>query len=191
MSCMFEKAPFGVLFSCLDRYLPEKLPAVFRQSYPKNEKLADDRPAKGRSVSVKLNIGNRSLIEWRSRINGIAEITVRGDILRGLKRTLACSSIYARAAALDMVESVSRDATVRKEHWQITGTVEVYGNQSCVAVEVTQQEENCSQLHIKMLSPAPNLSPDGQSRVLIFLADGMEQLLENTFAQGKLKEVIA
>ena len=111
--------------------------------------------------------------------------------MRELKRTLACSSIYARAAALDIVESVSRDATVRKEHWQITGTVEVYGNPSRVAVEVTQQEENCSQLPIKMLSPAPNLSPDGQSRVLIFLADGMEQLLENTFAQGKLKEVIA
>ena len=110
--------------------------------------------------------------------------------MRELKRTLACPSIYARAAALDMVESVSRDATVRKEHWQITGTVEVYGNQSCVAVEVTQQEENCSQLHIKMLSPAPNLSPDGQNRVLIFLADGMEQLLENTFVQEKKKERI-
>ena len=90
-----------------------------------------------------------------------------------------------------MVESVSRDATVRKAPWQLIGTVEVYGNESQVSVEVTQQEENCSQLHIKMLSPAPNLSPDGQSRVLIFLADGMEQLLENTFAQGKLKEVIA
>lgn len=89
-----------------------------------------------------------------------------------------------------MVESVSRDATVRKEHWQLTGTVEVYGNQSCVAVEVTQQEENCSQLHIKMLSPAPNLSPDGQNRVLVFLADGMEQLLENTFVQEKKKESI-
>lgn len=89
-----------------------------------------------------------------------------------------------------MVELVSRDATVRKEHWQLTGTVEVYGNQSCVAVEVTQQEENCSQLHIKMLSPAPNLSPDGQNRVLIFLADGMEQLLENTFVQEKKKERI-
>ena len=111
--------------------------------------------------------------------------------MRELKLTLACSSIYARAAALDMVESVSRDATVRKVPWQLIGTVEVYGNESQVSVEVTQQEENCSRLHIKMLSPAPNLSPDGQSRVLIFLADGMEQLLENTFAQGKLKEVIA
>ena len=89
-----------------------------------------------------------------------------------------------------MVESVSRDATVRKVPWQLIGTVEVYGNKSRVAVEVTQQEENCSQLHIKMLSPAPNLSPDGQSRVLIFLADGMEQLLENTFVQEKEKERI-
>ena len=129
-----------------------------------------------------LSMRNRDLIGRRSRS--------RGDILRELKRTLACSSIYARAAALDMVESVSRDATVRKEHWQLTGTVEVYGNQSRVAVEVTQQEENCSQLHIKMLSPAPNLSPDGQNRVLIFLADGMEQLLENTSAQGNKEERI-
>ena len=48
--------------------------------------------------------------------------------MRELKRTLACLSIYARAAALDMVESVSADATVRKEQWQLTGTVEVYGN---------------------------------------------------------------
>ena len=110
--------------------------------------------------------------------------------MRELKRTLACSSIYARAAALDMVESVSRDATVRKVPWQLIGTVEVYGNESQVSVEVTQQEENCSQLHIKMLSPAPNLSPDGQNRVLIFLADGMEQLLENTFVQEKKKERI-
>ena len=127
-----------------------------------------------------LSMRNRDLIGRRSRS--------RGDILRELKRTLACSSIYARAAALDMVESVSRDATVRKEHWQLTGTVEVYGNESQVSVEVTQQDENCSQLHIKMLSPAPNLSPDGQNRVLIFLADGMEQLLENTSAQGNKEE---
>ena len=108
--------------------------------------------------------------------------------MRELKRTLARSSIYARAAALDMVESVSRDATVRKVPWQLTGTVEVYGNQSRVAVEVTQQEENCSQLHIKMLSPAADLSADGQNRVLLFLADGIEQLLENTFAQGNKEE---
>ena len=89
-----------------------------------------------------------------------------------------------------MVESVSRDATVRKVPWQLTGTVEVYGNQSRVAVEVTQQDENCSQLHIKMLSPAADLSADGQNRVLVFLADGMEQLLENTFVQEKKKERI-
>ena len=46
--------------------------------------------------------------------------------MRELKRTLACPSIYARASALDMVESVSADATVRKEQWQLTGTVEVF-----------------------------------------------------------------
>ena len=108
--------------------------------------------------------------------------------MRELKRTLARSSIYARAAALDMVESVSRDATVRKVPWQLTGIVEVYGNQSRVAVEVTQQDENYSQLHIKMLSPAADLSADGQNRVLLFLADGIEQLLENTFAQGNKEE---
>lgn len=82
------------------------------------------------------------------------------NILRELKRTLACPSIYARAAALDMVESVSGDATVRKEQWQLTGTVEVYGNKSRVVVEVSQTEENRSEMHIKMLSPAPNLSRD-------------------------------
>lgn len=110
--------------------------------------------------------------------------------MRELKRTLACPSIYARASALDMVESVSADATVRKEQWQLTGTVEVYGNKSRVAVEVSQPEENRSELHIKMLSPAPNLSTDGQNRVLLFLADGIEQLLENTFAQGNKEERI-
>ena len=108
--------------------------------------------------------------------------------MRELKRTLACLSIYARAAALDMVESVSGDATVRKEQWQLTGTVEVYGNKSRVAVEVSQTEENRSELHIKMLSPAADLSADGQNRVLLFLADGIEQLLENTFAQGNKEE---
>ena len=108
--------------------------------------------------------------------------------MRELKRTLDCLSIYARAAALDMVESVSGDATVRKEQWQLTGTVEVYGNKSRITVEVTQTEENCSELRIKMLSPAPNLSTDGQNRVLLFLADGIEQLLENTFAQGNKEE---
>ena len=118
------------------------------------------------------------------------DIREGGVILEELKRTLTCSAIYARAAALDMVESVSRDATVCKEHWQLTGTVEVYGNESKVSVEVTHLDENFSELHIKMQSPAPNLSPDGQNRVLIFLADGIEQLLENTFAQGKKKEMI-
>ena len=113
-----------------------------------------------------------------------------GNILRELKRTLACPSIYARASALDMVESVSADATVRKEQWQLTGTVEVYGNKSRVAVEVTQLDENCSGLHIKMQAPAPNLSTDGQNRVLLFLADGIEQLLENTIAQKNKKERI-
>ena len=108
--------------------------------------------------------------------------------MRELKRTLACSSIYARAAALDMVESVSRDATVRKVPWQLTGIVEVYGNQRRLDVEVNQQDENHSQLHIKMLSSAADLSADGQNRVLVFLADGIEQLLENTFAQGNKEE---
>ena len=108
--------------------------------------------------------------------------------MRELKRTLACPSVYARASALDMVESVSADATVRKEQWQLTGTVEVYGNKSRVAVEVSQPEENRSELRIKMLSPAANLSADGQNRVLLFLADGIKQLLENTFAQGNKKE---
>lgn len=49
-----------------------------------------------------------------------------------------------------MVESVSGDATVRKEQWQLTGTVEVYGNKSRITVEVTQTEENCSELRIKI-----------------------------------------
>ena len=110
--------------------------------------------------------------------------------MRELKRTLVCLSTYARAAALDMVESVSGDATVRKEQWQLTGTVEVYGNKSRITVEVTQTEESCSELRIKMLSPAANLSADGQNRVLLFLADGIEQLLENTFAQGNKEERI-
>ena len=175
-----KKHPSGCFFHALTAYLPEILPAVFCRTYPKNEKLADDRPAKGRWISAMLSMRNRDLIGRRSRS--------RGDILRELKRTLACSSIYARAAALDMVESVSRDATVRKVPWQLTGIVEVYGNQSRVAVEVTQQDENCSQLHIKMLSPAADLSADGQNRVLVFLADGIEQLLENTFAQGNKEE---
>ena len=163
---------------------PKNYPLFFCRSYPKNEKLADYRPTKGRSVSVKLNIGNCYLIGFRFLIN----LREGGDILRELKRTLACLSIYARAAALDMVESVSGDATVRKEQWQLTGTVEVYGNKSRITVEVTQTEENCSELRIKMLSPAANLSADGQNRVLLFLADGIEQLLENTFAQGNKEE---
>lgn len=41
-----------------------------------------------------------------------------------------------------------------------------------------------------MLSPAANLSADGQNRVLLVLADGIEQLLENTFAQGNKEERI-
>lgn len=115
----------ATVFLAMTTTYPKNYPLFFCRSYPKNEKLADYRPTKGRSVSVKLNIGNCYLI-------GFSFLIMRegGDILRELKRTPACLSIYARAAALNMVESVSGDATVRKERWQLTGTVEVYGNKS-------------------------------------------------------------
>lgn len=108
--------------------------------------------------------------------------------LKKLKRVLPYPLRYVRAAALDMVGSVSEDATVCKEHWQLSGTVTVYGNESKIAVEIAPKDDSYSTLHIRMLEPSPKLSGDGQCRALAFLADGMEQLLENTLAQANKKE---
>lgn len=108
--------------------------------------------------------------------------------LSELERVLPYPLLYARAAALDLLETVSRDATVRKDRWQLTGTVNLYGNESRVAVEIVSKDERRSVLCIKMLEPSPRLSADGQGRTLSFLADGMEQLLENTLSQGMKKE---
>ena len=99
-----------------------------------------------------------------------------------LKRVLPYPEIYVRAVALDMVESLSNDATVNKNQWQLIATVNVYGNESYVSINIAKSDTNHSVLCINMLTPAPTLSAEGQSRVLSFLADGMEQLLENTFA---------
>lgn len=103
-------------------------------------------------------------------------------LLIELKRELPCPSIYGRALALDMAETVSEDASVCKEHWQLTGTMKIYGNESLVAMEVSEKDESHSVLHLKMLSPAPRLSINGQSRALGFLADAIEQLLENSLS---------
>lgn len=97
-----------------------------------------------------------------------------------LKRVLPYPLCYVRAAALDMVESVSVDATVCREHWQLSGTVKVYSNESKIAVETAPEGDGHSTLRIQMVQPNPKLSMEGKKRVLIYLANGMEQLLENT-----------
>ena len=108
--------------------------------------------------------------------------------LRELKRVLPYPLRYVRAAALDMVEAISADATVCKEHWQLSGMMKIYGNESRIAVEIAPEDDVHSALRIRMLEPSSKLSGDGQHRALAFLADGIEQLLENTLAQVNEKE---
>ena len=108
--------------------------------------------------------------------------------VKQLKRTLPYPLLYAKAAALDVVEAHSDDATVNKEFWQLIGTVQVYGNRSRISMEVAAADADHSHLRIKMLTPAPGLSEDGQERALRFLADNMAQLLENTLMNANAKE---
>ena len=111
---------------------------------------------------------------------------LRKDVkdLKELKRTLPYPLRYTKAAALDVVDAISHDATVNKEFWQVTGTVKVYGNESRISLELTEADEGHSDLCIQMLSPAPGLSETGQERALRFLGDSVAQLLENTLMES-------
>lgn len=117
---------------------------------------------------------------------------LRKDVknLKELKRTLPYPLHYTKAASLDVVEAYSQDATVNKEFWQITATVKVYGNDSRIALELTEVDKGHSVLCIQLLSPAPGLSGEGQERALRFLADSVAQLLENILMEPNEKESV-
>ena len=108
--------------------------------------------------------------------------------MKQICRTLPYRFQLVNAAALDVIDSLSRDAMRDRETGQIVGTVKVFDNESKVAFAVSTLDEGHAKVCISMLSPARNLTDGGQCRALNYLADSMEQLLENTFAQTSKKE---
>ena len=98
-----------------------------------------------------------------------------------IKRILPYPTIFVRAVALDIVESISEDATVDKEHWKLSGTMKIYGIDSFFSMEIDARDDEHTVMEIKMLKPNSKLSTEGKNRAISFLADSIEQLLENTF----------
>ena len=107
--------------------------------------------------------------------------------MKQIHRTMPYHYRFVNAAALDVIDSLSRDAMRDKKTGQIVGTVRVFDNESKVAFAVSGLDEGHAEVCISMLSPAPNLTDGGECRTLNYLADSMEQLLENTFAKPDSK----
>ncbi|NLE13860.1 MAG: hypothetical protein GX628_09345 [Clostridiales bacterium] len=100
--------------------------------------------------------------------------------MKNIHRTLPYGLRLLNAAALDVADAMSCDATRDRETGQIRATVRVYGNDSLVAFDITAVDEEHSKFCITMLEPSPKLSDGGQRRTLIHLADSIEQLLESS-----------
>lgn len=111
-------------------------------------------------------------------------------VLKELRHILPYEKCFVKAAALDVIEAISCDATAYKEPWHIVGTVKVYGNESQISLEIKEVDLKHSDICIRMIHPAPNLSEEGQGRTLSFLADSMAQLLENTFTEQREQQVM-
>ena len=100
--------------------------------------------------------------------------------MREIRHTVPYTIEYVKAASFDIVETLSDDATAKKETWQLVGTMNVYGNKSIISLETEEVDDRNTDVCIKMVVPAKNLTAEGEKRALSFIADSIEQLLENT-----------
>lgn len=98
-----------------------------------------------------------------------------------LERIIPYELRIAKAVVVDVADALSNDATRDKDTGQIIATVRVFDNESRVAFETKAIDESKTNIRITLISPSPQLSEDGQKRLLGYLVDSMEQLLENAF----------
>ena len=101
--------------------------------------------------------------------------------MKQLDRIYPYNLRVVKAVVLDVADSLSHDAARDRKTGQICATVNVFDNESRVSFEVSAVDSGRTRVCITLISTPALLSEDGQTRTLNYLADSMEQLIENAF----------
>lgn len=102
-----------------------------------------------------------------------------------LSRVLSYGAYVVKAAMLDVVDALSTDATCDPFTRQIQATVNIYGYAVGVLLETAEIDDQHARMLLTLQTATPSLSIEGQRRVLGFLDNSVELLLENTFMGKK------
>lgn len=97
--------------------------------------------------------------------------------MRSVRRILPYTRQLVRYALYDVLDSEQSDYE-KRENGCIFARVTVYGNQSGFALSVSE-EPPATILTVQMSDPCRGLSAQGELRAVDYLADRVEQLLEN------------
>lgn len=101
--------------------------------------------------------------------------------MKQLERIVLYTLRVVKAATVDIADSLSGDATSDKNTGRIFATVRVFDNESRVAFETWAVDDTNTEIRITLVKSSAKLSNGGQKRTLNYLADSIEQLIENEF----------
>ncbi len=101
--------------------------------------------------------------------------------MKQLERIVPYTLRVAKAATVDIADALSDDATSDKNTGQIFATVKVFDNENRVSFEARAVDDTKTEIRIALVKSSPKLSICGQNRTLNYLADSIEQLIENEF----------
>lgn len=94
------------------------------------------------------------------------------------RRTLPYTKQLVLLALYDVLEQEQSDYRKDESNGNIITRINVYGNKSEFTVSITEQSP-ATDLTVAVTSPCEGLSEQGKQRAVDFLADRIEQLLEN------------
>ena len=93
-------------------------------------------------------------------------------------RTLPYTKQLVFMALFDVLEQEHSEYSKSEENGTVTAAVNVYGNVSEFSVEI-KENSPATQMTVCVTSPQKGLSEQGELRAADFIADRVEQLLEN------------
>ncbi len=101
--------------------------------------------------------------------------------MKQLKRIIPYGFRVVKAAVADIADDLSEDAASDKKTGRVLATVRVFGNDSRVAFQTRSVDGASTEIKVTFVEPSAKLSVDGLKRTLNYLADSIEQLIENEF----------
>jgi hypothetical protein len=111
------------------------------------------------------------------------EVEKGGDIVKSVQRILSYNKQLVLYALYDILDSEESEYA-KAENGCIAAKVTVYGNRSGFALSVSEQPPS-TVLTVQTSAPCEGLSEQGKLRAADYLADRVEQLLENELKMQK------